>query len=151
MMELAFPARTVWLTPGGGGMEPGETEHETLQRELYEEIGRRDLLIGPEIWRRVHGFKIEGEMLVQHERYYLIQVGQFTASNENMPDEPERGWFQRFAWWSVEAIASSPAVFAPKGLDTLLTALLRNGPPATPTDISSQRPLNYTTHHVSRS
>ena len=40
-----------------GGMEPGETEHETLQRELYEEIGRRDLLIGPEIWRRVHGFK----------------------------------------------------------------------------------------------
>jgi len=48
-----------WITPGGG-IDPGETEHETVLRELEEETGLRvttDDVIGPIARRHVrHGY-----------------------------------------------------------------------------------------------
>ena len=39
-------------------------------------------------------------------------------------------------WWTLDQIAASDAVFVPTGLHALLTALLRDGPPSDPIDVS---------------
>ena len=52
LVRFEFPRGTVWATPGGG-QEPGEDDEATIRRELDEEVGLRDLVIGAHLWTRV--------------------------------------------------------------------------------------------------
>src|SRR4051794_19103724 len=53
LVRYEFPTATVWGLPGGG-LEPGEDDIAGLRRELEEELGLTDVVIGPQIWRREH-------------------------------------------------------------------------------------------------
>jgi len=136
LVRFEFPnTGTRWALPGGG-MEPGETHHQALERELAEEVGLRGAAVGPHIWTRLHIIPfIDGKWDGQRERMYLVPVA------ERFQPEPHLSWEQLRAeyvfelrWWPIEDIADG-LPFVPATLATHLRALQSEGPPNRPVEV----------------
>jgi len=68
-----------WITPGGG-VDAGETEAESLRRELYEELGFKNVQDELKIWTRFHKFPWNEKMVEQEEVFFLIRTEKFAPS-----------------------------------------------------------------------
>jgi TDG/mug DNA glycosylase family protein len=84
-----------WITPGGGGMT-GESDPETLRRELREECGLREITIGPLVseWRH-WGIEEQG-FGSGVSRMYLVRVPSFDPAPEldlRAEGSREERWF----------------------------------------------------------
>jgi 8-oxo-dGTP pyrophosphatase MutT (NUDIX family) len=128
----------VWSLPGGG-LDPGESHIDALHRELIEEVGLRDPVIGAHVWNREHIIPHDdGLWDGQRDRYYLVEA------RERFDPEPALSWEQLRAerlhelrWWHLDDIerATLDGVwFSPRSLGSHLRALLATGPPPTPVD-----------------
>ena len=96
-----------WITPGGG-IDPGETEHETVLRELEEETGLRvttDEVIGPIARRHVrHGYS---DLVVeQDDAFYAVRVPAFEVDTAGHTDE-EQVTMLASRWWTPAEVAAS--------------------------------------------
>lgn len=135
LVRFEFPnTGTRWALPGGG-LEPGESDHEALQRELAEELGLVGAEIGPHIWTRLHVIPFfDGRFDGQRERIHLVRTAAFEP-------HPHLGWEQLRAelvfelrWWHPDELhPSMPLV--PASLCEHLAALRRDGPPKRPVDV----------------
>ena len=54
----------VWITPGGG-LDAGESHQEAAIRELTEEIGLEEAILGPCVWLRDHVLEWNGRLIRQ--------------------------------------------------------------------------------------
>ncbi|MGN6695792.1 MAG: NUDIX domain-containing protein [Aquihabitans sp.] len=139
LAEFVLPHMRLWATPGGG-IEPGETSREALERELVEEVGLVLADDPPLVWRRtvvVEGI-VEGYDGVL-EDFYLVPVERFDPRGELTDEQLRAENVVSFRWWSpaeIQAATSSKAgYFSPRYLGDLLVDLHRDGPPAVPHEL----------------
>lgn len=125
----------IWWTAPGGGLNPGESHQDAAKRELVEEVGLRDVSLGPIVWKRRHVFDWKGGTLGQEELFFVCRVGSFEVGSLDPPGpfSPEEGGHR---WWSLNEIEMAvEEVFGPRRLGHFLRKLLEEGPPAEPLDV----------------
>ncbi len=135
LVRFEFPGEgTRWALPGGG-VEPNESDHEALQRELAEELGLLDASIGPHIWDRLHIVPfVSGEFDGQRERIYLVRSRAFEPRPHMSWPELHAEFLFEIRWWHPHELAVG-LPFAPQALHDHLHRLLRDGPPNQPVDV----------------
>ncbi len=71
-----------------------------------------------------------------HIEHFFHARTQSTAIDTSGLDEKEKSWTLDHRWWTAEEIIASTERFEPYDLGVRLKALLKNGLPAEPIDLS---------------
>jgi 8-oxo-dGTP pyrophosphatase MutT (NUDIX family) len=123
----------VWITPGGA-VEEGESHEKAALRELEEEVGLRDVILGPCVWQRsfvLPGF--DGGHFEQRELFYVCRIDAYDVSTFVIEDEEERRVTTEQRWWSIEEILeANDHRFGPTALGQLPPPLLTGEYPSQP-------------------
>lgn len=136
LVRFEFPTRTVWAVPGGG-IDPGEDDQTALHRELWEEVGLRDMAFGPLVWNREHIVPhTDGRWDGQRDRFYHVPVAQRFDPRPSLTWEQLRAErVHEIRWWTVDEVeAATDTWFAPQRMGQLLRSLVETGPPDEPVE-----------------
>lgn len=113
----------VFWCPVGGGIESGETPVEAIRREVMEETGLMDFILGPHIWNREVFLSFNGVLLHAKETWFFSRVAHFDVDISGFSDlERETTLDQR--WWTLEELIQTSEALTPRRLPELLAPLL---------------------------
>jgi len=124
----------IWIMIGGM-VDPGENYAEAAIREAREETGLVVAGRAHWVWKRERVMSWRGRERLHRERFFLART-QSTEIDTSGLDAIERSWTLGHRWWTADEILASTERFEPMDLGLRLKALLRDGPPAEPIDLS---------------
>lgn len=121
-------AGVFWATPGGG-LKPGETRIQAALRELVEELGVKDVELGPELATRTAEHLVHGEPALQVETFYVARIpaGLIDPSQATETDD-----ILAWQWWTLDDLDRTSQTVYPLGLTTLVRQYLAEGAPPRP-------------------
>jgi len=80
----------------------------------------------------------EGEKpILRKESCFRVETDPFEPTAARLEHEKERDWFRGFRWWPMAELPDRGEHFAPSRLGELMRDLVRNGRPATPSEIEA--------------
>lgn len=129
------PGGSDWWEIPGGGVDPGESTHDAVKRELWEEAGIAEAEIGPCIWIQAVEFTFGGWHFEQDEWVHVVRCDG-TAQGPKGLEALEALAFGTQRWWHLDEIMDSQPRTIPYRMSEFLPDLLRGTLPAEPLDIS---------------
>src|SRR5215469_12599756 len=124
-----LPNGVHWSTPGAG-LNPGEDYASGAARELAEETGWHDIVLGGEIYRRTHTVEHEDGTFRQLERFFLARTDQPSREITGVDAMHASDGIASWRWWTLAELDSTEEAIWPGELaDLMRSAPTRTTPP----------------------